>query len=78
MDRFGIFAGITAVCLGAGSAIALIASHSQPQNLQHIRYEQDGKEIDKSTYDREFKKNPASVAECTRGNATSEVQCAGG
>ncbi|MBN8563439.1 MAG: hypothetical protein J0L70_23155 [Leptolyngbya sp. UWPOB_LEPTO1] len=70
-----IFAGLVALSLGA--AITLIALQPK-ETLQHIRYEQDGKEIDKSTYDREFKKNPASVAECTRDNATSEVQCAGG
>ncbi|MBD1842501.1 hypothetical protein H6F89_03535 [Cyanobacteria bacterium FACHB-63] len=73
-------ATLVALGLGIGFAVVLIQrseSRSSDQ-YEHIRYEQNGEQIDKATYDREFQKNPASVSECVRNTRTNETLCAAG
>ncbi|MBD1847304.1 hypothetical protein H6F89_28640 [Cyanobacteria bacterium FACHB-63] len=83
MGQSSLRSALTAfVALGLGIGFALFIiqrsdSRSSDQ-YQHLRYEQNGKPIDKATYDREFQKNPASVSECVRNTRTNETLCAAG
>lgn len=68
-----------ALCLGLGAILAFQAFTGKlADTYEHVRYEKDGKTIDKATYDREFHKDPGSVAECARNTRTGEILCAGG